>query len=100
MHIAPIWNLACLRACCVTGARTLFSAQAVGSIASAWLGGWLVQLLGPRPVLLLAGVFPAGVAATAFMISERRVDSVKRHARQGDCKVAAAVGRSGSFCGS
>lgn len=48
--------------------------QAVGSIGSAWFGGWLVQLLGPRPVLLMSAVFPAGVTCTAFMIREQRVD--------------------------
>lgn len=61
----------------------LFPAKAVGSITSAWIGGWLVEVLGPRPVLLLAGVFPAAVAATAFMISEQRVDGLRKHSHEG-----------------
>lgn len=46
----------------------------MGSIGSAWFGGWLVQLFGPRPVLLMAAAFPAAVNCTAFLIREQRVD--------------------------
>ena len=42
-----------------------------------------MERLGPRPVLLLAAVFPAGVAATAFMITEHRVDGPRKHAHEG-----------------
>ena len=72
----------CVGMCTPFHVRTAFP-QAVGSIASAWFGGWLVELLGPRPVLLLAAVFPAGVAATAFMITEHRVDGLRKHEHEG-----------------
>ena len=50
-----------------------------------------MELLGPRPVLLLAAVFPAGVAATAFMITEHRVDGLRKHAHEGQRAVVDPV---------
>ena len=47
-----------------------------------------MELLGPRTVLLLAAVFPAGVAATAFMITEHRVDGLRKHAHEGQRALA------------
>lgn len=46
--------------------------QAVGSLASAWTGGWLIGKLGPQAVLMLMAVFPLLISCTGLLVKEDR----------------------------
>ncbi len=64
----------------------IFCSQAVGVLSSAYTSGWLIGLVGARPVLGLLAFFPLLMCGTAFLIKERR-----RSPQSADLEVAAAL---------
>ena len=51
--------------------------QALGSLSSAYGSGWLIEHLGPRPVLSGLGAFPLLICLTAFLINEADDSALK-----------------------
>ena len=50
-----------------------WGAQSVGSMATAWVAGALVGLVGPRPVFALMACFPLLIGAAALFIDEKKL---------------------------
>ena len=63
--------------------------QAIGSLISAWSGGWLIETTGPRFTILIMAVFPLLISCTALLIPHGA--SSKDHAdaidASGECTV-------------
>lgn len=62
--------------------------QAIGSLISAWSGGWLIDTTGPRFTILIMALFPLLISCTALLIphgpsSKDHTDSVDA---SGECK--------------
>jgi len=57
-----------------------WSSQALGGLATAYLSGYLLQLLTPQQVFLLTSLFPLLVVLMSLQLDERRVDPSERSA--------------------
>ena len=54
-----------------------WGAQSVGSMATAWVAGALVGLVGPRPVFALMACFPLLIGVAALFIDEKKLMMMK-----------------------
>jgi hypothetical protein len=59
--------------------RRCWSAHAFGRVITAYLSGWLVGKLGPRPVFVATATFPLIVCASSCLIRESRTHSAAQH---------------------
>ena len=63
--------------------------QAIGSLISAWSGGWLIDTTGPRFTILIMALFPLLISCTALLIPHRTSSRDKTDAvdANGGCTV-------------